>query len=285
MSNESKVLSPMPDECDVEFERSLTPVARESLRAMCEELMLLADSEPTPENESLHREWLAEMGSATLAARNKVDRVVMFIRRLEGEVEWAKQEAAYYADRARAMASGLERIESYCVSVVEQYAPDPPLDKHGKPRHPKRLEGRAGYIAIQRNPASVALDDEARAFDLPRCARKASVNLSGEYYDHLIETLTRYGAVVTLDIVRRCTEWSVDRKALKAALMEKVPCPTCKGRAFADAPAPDGTIECKTCGFAGSVPREIPGAKLKPGGMRLLLPRAGKAEVAKHGKA
>lgn len=221
---------------------ALEPVSRASLHALCEELAFLVDSEPTPENEALHCEWLAEMGQATEAARTKVDRVVMFIRRLEAEIEWAKGEAAYHAERAKTMQTGLERVQSYCVNVVQQFAPEPPTDSKGKPRHSKRLEGRAGYLAIQQNPPSIVVDRAVET--LPAHYQRATIAMDGVTLCFLRDTLIEQGAMDCLAKLDYCTRLEADRASLKKALE------------------------------AGA---EVEGADLKFGDWRLALPRAGKA--------
>ena len=175
-----------------------------SLRSMFEDLEILADSEPSQEIEELHRQWEAELAAGNTASREKVDRVAAFIRQRESDIQHCRDQAAYYLVRAATLEKQLERLKQYAMEIVERHAPLPPLDGKGNPRHSKRLEGRAGWLAVQRGKPKLHIDaDISRVYEL--------ATISGLDWKEV--------AALPEDIALRAT-WEPNRKLIESRVLD-----------------------------------------------------------------
>lgn len=112
-------------------------------------LMETRDGGIPPEVLDQFRQELAEY---TEAALEKRDNCIRFIRHVENQIQFAKDEEQRLCDRRKRLETALGNFKAYLADIVQQFAPD-------MRKGPRRLEGKTGEIAAVRNPESVEILD------------------------------------------------------------------------------------------------------------------------------
>ena len=115
-------------------------------------------------------EFTRELTERTERALAKRDRCIRFVRHIESQVEFGKQEEARLHRRRTGLQNALDRFKDYLLLVIQNCAP---ASKHG----PLRLEGQTGALAAVKNPAAVEIIDAAL---LPAEFVRVEVRLEGE---------------------------------------------------------------------------------------------------------
>lgn len=138
------------------------PAARQpfssSLFAIEEHLTALCDSEPDPENEKLHQEWLQELSESDTKARHKRDRVMTWILWCEHQIEFARAQKQRYTHLQQVMERKLERFRDQVTAIVLEHG-ERPTAEMSRGKHSRRLYGTAGYLSTQLKPVTVIVDE------------------------------------------------------------------------------------------------------------------------------
>ena len=170
-----------------------------SLYDLEENLTALADTMEMvgPDHEE---QFLKDFEAALTSAADKRDRVAHFLAFCEAQQEFAKKEINRLKDLAAYYDAIQERIEQYVIRVVQAQG----KDAKGKWR---KLEGHTTMMYIQRNPESVEIAEGA---EIPLDYQRATVNLSAEQWQHIINSLPEF-------VFTTC-KLEPDKQAIKAAL-------------------------------------------------------------------
>jgi hypothetical protein len=187
------------------------PEATRSLYDVEDHLAAMAD---TAEMVSLDEEqsFLAEFQTVLTAAAEKRDRVGQFFAHCESQVTLAHQEIDRLKKRKGFYQRAIERMEGYVTMVIVSLGPD----AKGKL---KRLEGNTSTFRVQRNPSTVAIENDAA---VPKKYKAATVTLPAEIWEAVVDAVPLELRAQVLDAVKRA-EVTISKTALNAAIAEAVP--------------------------------------------------------------
>lgn len=216
-----------------------------TLAALCE----VDPEELTPE---LRAEFERDLAEAIRKAPEKRERVAIKLFDLGQRAAIKRAAAKAHLDRARELEASAakyeddaERLKNYVLDVMREL----PQPKRG----PRILEGTSATFKAAKVPDSVEVFNETL---LPEEFRTAIVTLSLSAYRELASELTRLHVPAPV--------WGrVDKKEIKAALTEALPCEKCLGAKTYIGSA------CPACSGDGT--RHIPGARLATGKLRLVV--------------
>lgn len=168
-----------------------------TLYAVEERLALLMDAEDSVPDEQL-AEFTADLAEAHEAALTKRDRVIQFIRHVEAQIEFAREEEKRLAERRKALDRHLERFKQYVLRCIEQSGQ-------------KKLDGRVGTLVAKASPAAVeVLDMEA----VPMQYRRVKLTMPGDVFEELCrlhpEWCANYSEEVDKNAVRKAIQAGED---------------------------------------------------------------------------
>lgn len=170
-------------------------------------LQALVNSIDLAEEPSLRESILERIGLELRRAKEKRDAVVAFLRHCESQQKFADSEIDRIQKRKAFIARVQEELESYVISVVEQYAS---RDRRGI----QRLEGNFSNLRIQRNPESVLISDlEA----IPLAFKQAILTMPAYVWTALLQRLDAEERKVFESQVEK-QEMKPDKKAIGAEL-------------------------------------------------------------------
>lgn len=170
-------------------------------------LQALVNSIDLAEEPSLRESILERIGLELRRAKEKRDAVVAFLRHCESQQKFADSEIDRIQKRKAFIARVQEELESYVISVVEQFAA---RDRRGT----QRLEGNFSNLRIQRNPESVLISDlEA----IPLAFKQAILTMPACVWTALLQRLDAEERKVFESQVEK-QEMKPDKKAIGAEL-------------------------------------------------------------------
>jgi hypothetical protein len=149
-----------------------------TLYAVEMELAAYLDTEAMvpPEQED---QFVAELATAMINAKEKRDRVGQFLAHLDAQVEFADKEIERLRERKEAYARALERMEGYVACIIESLG----QDERGKWR---KLEGNTVTFSLRACPASVEIKDDAA---VPVQYKTAAVRMPAKLWEEMLDAL------------------------------------------------------------------------------------------------
>ena len=170
---------------------SLVPAPGMSLYALSEELMCLLDTAPMVEGGTIEREDLDRaIARFQEALPRKVDDVGRMFAHLEHLISFAKQEIDRIQARKKAFEAAIERLESYCVAVLEKL-PEP---KKGA----RKLEGEHFTLSIRPSEAAIITNEEA----VPAEYKTTVLELPANIWQMMIERYPQMAEIVEKKSIR-----------------------------------------------------------------------------------
>lgn len=176
-----------------------------TLYAIEERLALLMDAEDTVSDEQL-AEFTADLAEAHEAALAKRDRVIQFIRHVESQIQFCRDEEARIYERRQSLEKGLERFQTYVLGVIEASGN-------------KSLEGRVGKLLAKANPPKVEISD---AEAISYLYKNVVVKMSAVDWQ-MVEAVIEDCELGTQSIV----SYAVDKAAIKKVIQAGEAVPGC----------------------------------------------------------
>jgi len=185
------------------------------------------------------------------AARAKTDAIAYTIREMLTRADIEKQESTRHLKRSNAWNAQAARLKDYVLRFMTQSTP--PLT---------RLETPANRLRVQNNGGVVPLDIYA-AREVPDEYRYYEAKCGYSIYAKLVEWADAIGDEDVIKWLKALRVLSLpDDTLLRNALAQSVICPACNG-------VLDVINGCGKCAGRGTVPAEIPGARLVERGKHL----------------
>lgn len=175
-----------------------------------ENLLALLDTEEMVEDKETHLEILDDIAKAGEAAVAKRDNLIHFLRHLDLQQGNIDTEITRLKALKDSYAKGQKRVETYVVSVIERFAPEPK-------RGPKKLEGSIGVLSLRKNPDSVEIELGGES-EIPMLFKDIKLKLAGEDYQELLGMLARHDEDRLLEAVVRNAEHAPRKTDIKKAL-------------------------------------------------------------------
>lgn len=188
----------------------------------------------------------------------KVDSIANYIRHCEAQAELASAEAARLKEAAGRWAARAERLEQATLAAMQA---------HGV----RVLESATNRLTVAKNGGVEPLETNLASLPPEFCFvnGKIPLPLIHDFLDYLAgRNEDRQKLLAGLSSGAR-----PDDSAIRKALAERVPCPECSAVGTLDRPKTSGdTVRaCEKCNGVGTVPREVPGARLLPRGVHLRI--------------
>ena len=183
------------------------PSDRCTLYELEENLQALVNSIDLAEEPSARESILEEIGHAIRRTREKRDAVVGFLRQCEWQQNFADAEIERIQKRKAFFVRVQNRLESYLIPLLEQYAP---RDRRGT----QRLEGNFSNLRIQKNPESVLVTD---VDSIPADFKQIILTMPAAVWDKFLQGLNveeRKAFESQIDKL----EWKPDKKAIATEL-------------------------------------------------------------------
>lgn len=152
----------------------------------------------TPEQQ---QSFELELREALSAARDKREQVAQFIKQMEAEAKFAKDEADRIRQRGKRFEQVAERVREYVLNYIMSMGLD------ASARFPK-LEGRTITMSARSNPQSVDITDPDR---VPAQFKTACIEMPFEIWQVLVDAFP-------VDTAGALREVKVDKRAVKAAI-------------------------------------------------------------------
>lgn len=188
-----------------------SPAHKSSLFELEESLVALLDTADlvSPEDEAIFEQ---DLSTALSQAVDKRQNFHEFLCHLESQAETASKEI----ERLRAWKAHVvavqERLESYCVSVIERIGPD----LKGKL---KRLEGRTVTLSARGMVPQVEITDESQ---LPASCRRVEVKLPADLWAELLDSVDFDVRGKLIAAAGENPKTEASRSTIKTLLEEKI---------------------------------------------------------------
>lgn len=243
------VLQPLPAMPLFEIDRELT-----ELLALREEIDADASTHgPADADELLLNESRVAIDTRIqqyIAAHlRKVDSIAHVIREFTARADVASAESVRLSKRAASWKSQAQRLKDYVLQFMTRATP--PITHVESPTNRLRTQASGGVVAL----------DVYAPADVPAELKRYAVALTQEQ----LLTLCSWAQAVEDDAMLSLLEHArgtPDAEAIRSALAQHVVCPACNG-------VLDVINGCEKCANKGTVPREVPGARLQERGVHL----------------
>lgn len=193
----------------------------------------------------------ARIAQYMTAARAKTDAIAYTIREMTTRADIESQEAARHAKRSATWKAQATRLKDYVLRFMT--GQDPPIT---------RLETPANRLRVQANGGLMPLDVYA-PLQVPVAYKRCALRLTYAQTEVLRECAAAIEDKTLEKLLLDATcRAEPDADAIRTALSQSVICPMCNG-------VLDVINGCDKCGNKGTVPVEIPGARLLDRGKHL----------------
>lgn len=234
-----------PEPSDSDRAAAVIPAAPPSLYKILEELSELTALAEDPELSDEERkavEWQIKNYLGAEIVGRKVDGIAYTVRNFLANAAIARDEAERLNERAAAWEKRAASLKRY---VMEQ------MQLHGI----KSLESAGNRLRVQKNGGLAPLEIYDQA-TVPVFCKTATITMELGYWLQIVEE-TGIGSIPGLKV-----EISVNNDAVRDGFKGLMICPDCNG--FLDV-----NVGCARCGGKGTVPAEVPGARLLERGSHL----------------
>lgn len=173
---------------------------RKTLYSVEADLLALLECVDTvaPEHEA---DYLAALGTALAAAKDKRDSVARYMSHLESQIQLSRDELERIRERRADLEMSLERLKTYVARLMDQGGV-------------RKLEGETVTFTLRKCPPAVELVNEAA---IPDEYRNTSVTLPSAVLDRVLDAVPEDLAREVLDRVRD-EDVTIDKRAVRSAL-------------------------------------------------------------------
>lgn len=190
---------------------SLALVPKPSLFDLEESLQALLDTAElvTPEDELIFEQ---DLSTALTHAVDKRQKFHEFLCYLESQTELAGKELERLRTRKSRLEATHDKLERYCVSVIERIGPD----EKGKL---KRLEGHTVTLSARGMASQVEITDESQ---LPASCRRVEVKLPADLWAELLDSVDFDVRGKLIAAAGESPKTEASKSTIKALLEEKI---------------------------------------------------------------